>query len=75
MREEQSPQESFWSRTGIDGCVDATLREVLAPTEYALMHVRKAVEAVATLELLKSEITLAIIESNFRAANGFDLIG
>ena len=75
MPEEQKPTGIVLVADGIDECLDTTLKEALAPTDYALMHVRNAVEAVATLELLKSEITLAIIESNFRAANGFDLIG
>jgi DNA-binding response OmpR family regulator len=58
-----------------DGCLDNNLKEAFEPTDYALLHVRNELEANALLELLKSEIELAIIEAQFPAVNGFDLIG
>ena len=75
MPEEQKPTGIVLVADGIDDCLDTTLKEALAPTDYALMHVRNAVEAVATLELLKSSIALAVIGANFPTTNGFDLIG
>ena len=50
MPEEQKPTGIVLVADGIDECLDTTLKEALAPTDYALMHVRNAVEAVATLE-------------------------
>jgi DNA-binding response OmpR family regulator len=55
-------------------CVDSSLQKALAPTDYALLHVRNGLEATAILELLKSGIEIAIIEEQFSAVNGFDLI-
>src|SRR5947207_9313079 len=56
------------------GCLDSSLKEALAPTGYALLHVSNPREAIATLDLLSSEILLAVIEARFLAENGCDLI-
>ena len=56
-------------------CLDSNLNEALAPTDYALLHASNGLEAIAILDLLKSEIELAIIEEQFPAVNGIDLVG
>ena len=56
-------------------CLDSNLNEALAPTDYALLHATNGLEAIAILDLLKSEIELAIIEEQFPEVNGIDLVG
>ena len=75
MREEQNTTGIILVADSNDGFLDSSLEEALEPTDYALLHVRNGLEAVATLELLKSDIELAIIEERFSEVNGFDLIG
>ena len=75
MREEQRATGIILVADSSDGCLDNNLKEAFEPTHYALLHVRNGLEANAILELLKSEIELAIIEAQFPAVNGFDLIG
>src|SRR5947208_9560804 len=75
MREEQRAPGIILIADSSDGCLDSSLNEALASTDYALFHVQNAPEAIAILELLKSDIELAIVEEHFSAVNGFDLIG
>ena len=51
-----------------------TLREELATTDYALLHAKNGQEAIDYLELLKSEISLAIIELELPVVTGLDVI-
>ena len=60
---------------GSNSCLDSNLNEALASTDYALLHASNGLEAIAILDLLKSEIELAIIEEQFPAVNGIDLVG
>ena len=75
MPEDWKPARIILVADGSDGFLDAALKEALAPTEYVLLHVQDAVDAATILELLKSNIDLAIIDENFPTASGFDLIG
>ena len=50
------------------------LREELATTDYALLHAKNGHEAIDYLELLKSEIALAIIELELPVVSGLDVI-
>src|SRR5216684_3376485 len=56
-----------------DGFVD-TLKAELAATNLALLHAKNGEEAVYLLELLESEIELAIIELELPLFSGLDLI-
>jgi CheY-like chemotaxis protein len=56
-----------------DGFVDS-LKAALAATNYPLLHAKNGEEAVYLLELLKSEIKLAIIELDLPLLSGLDLI-
>jgi DNA-binding response OmpR family regulator len=56
-----------------DGFVD-TLKAELAATNLALLHAKNGEEAVYLLELLESEIELAIIELELPLLSGLDLI-
>jgi CheY-like chemotaxis protein len=56
-----------------DGFVDS-LKEALAATNYPLLHAKNGEEVVYLLELLKSEIKLAIIELELPLLSGLDLI-
>ena len=56
-----------------DGFVD-TLKAELAATNLALLHAKNGEEAVYLLELLESEIGLAIIELELPLLSGLDLI-
>ena len=56
-----------------DGFVDS-LKEALAATNYPLLHAKNGEEALYLLELLKSEIRLAIIELDLPLMSGLDLI-
>jgi CheY-like chemotaxis protein len=51
------------------------LREELATTNYALLHAKDGLEAIRYLELLKSEIDLAIIHLELPVVNGPNVIG
>src|SRR3954468_23936512 len=75
MREQQRATGIILVADSSDDRLDTSLKEALAPTDYALLDVHNAPEAIAILELLKSDIELAIIEEHFSAVNGFDLIG
>src|SRR5437773_260358 len=74
MREEPNDTGIILVADSSDGCLDSSLKEALAPTGYALLHVSNPLEAIATLDLLSSEILLAVIEALFLAENGCDLI-
>ena len=50
------------------------IRDALAETNLALLHVSTKQEAIALLERLKSEIDLAIIELELPDLGGWDLI-
>ena len=50
------------------------LREELVTTDYALLHAKNGQEAIDYLELLKSEIDLAIIELELPVVSGLDVI-
>jgi DNA-binding NarL/FixJ family response regulator len=52
----------------------AHLREQLAATQYALLHAKDGQEALDYLELLKSEIALAIIQLDLPGVSGLDVI-
>jgi len=52
-----------------DAFVDI-LREELATTDYALLHAKDGEEAIHYLELLKSEIDVAIIQLELPFVNG-----
>ena len=56
-----------------DGFVDS-LKAALAATNYPLLHAKNGEEAVYLLELLTSEIKLAIIELDLPLLSGLDLI-
>ena len=56
-----------------DDFVD-NLEEALAATNYALLHTKNGEEAAYLLEILKSEIKLAIIELELPLLSGLDLI-
>jgi DNA-binding response OmpR family regulator len=56
-----------------DGFVDS-LKEALAATNYPLLHAKNREEAFYLLELLQSEIKLAIIELELPLLSGLDLI-
>ena len=56
-----------------DGFVD-TLKAELAATNLALLHAKNGEEAVYLLELLESEIELAIIELELPLFSGLGLI-
>jgi DNA-binding response OmpR family regulator len=56
-----------------DGFVES-LKAALAATNYPLLHAKNGEEADYLLELLKSEITLAIIELDLPLLSGLDLI-
>ena len=55
-------------------CIVDTLKAELAATNLALLHAKEGEEAVYLLELLKSEIELAIIELELPLLSGLDLI-
>jgi len=50
------------------------LKSELATTEFALLHAKTGQEAIDYLELLKSEIDLAIIELELPVVSGLDVI-
>jgi len=50
------------------------LRKELATSEYALLHAKNGQEAIYYLDLLKSEIDLAIIELELPVVSGLDVI-
>jgi two-component system cell cycle response regulator len=50
------------------------LREELATTTYALLHAKDGQEALDYLELLKSDIALAIIDFELPVLSGLDVI-
>jgi CheY-like chemotaxis protein len=50
------------------------LRKELATSEYTLLHAKNGQEAIDYLDLLKSEIELAIIELELPVVSGFDVI-
>src|SRR5713101_8465388 len=50
------------------------LREELANTDYALLHAKDGQEAIDYLELLTSEIEVAIIRLELPAVSGLDVI-
>jgi CheY-like chemotaxis protein len=50
------------------------LKEELATTAYALLHAKDGQEAIDYLDLLKSEIDLAIIELELPVVSGIDVI-
>jgi CheY-like chemotaxis protein len=50
------------------------LREELATTTYALLHAKDGQEALDYLELLKSDIDLAIIDLELPVFSGLDMI-
>ena len=51
------------------------LKNELAATDFALLHAKDGQEAIDYLELLKSEIDLAIIELELPVVSGLDVIG
>ena len=50
------------------------LKDELATTDFALLHAKDGQEAIDYLELLKSEIDLAIIELELPVVSGLDVI-
>jgi CheY-like chemotaxis protein len=50
------------------------LREELATTDFGLLHAKDGQEALDYLDLLKSEIDLAIIELELPVVSGLDVI-
>ena len=50
------------------------LKKELATTDYALLHAKDGQEAIDYLDLLKSEIDLAIIELELPVVSGLDVI-
>jgi CheY-like chemotaxis protein len=50
------------------------LKTELATTDFALLHAKDGQEAIDYLELLKSEIDLAIIELELPVVSGLDVI-
>ena len=50
------------------------LTEALATTDYALVHAKDGQEAIDYLEMLRSEIDLAIIELELPVVSGLDVI-
>jgi DNA-binding response OmpR family regulator len=50
------------------------LKNELATTDFALLHAKNGQEAIDYLELLKSEIELAIIELELPVVSGLDVI-
>jgi DNA-binding NarL/FixJ family response regulator len=52
----------------------ANLREQLTATQYALLHAKDGQEAIDYLEMLKSEIVLAIIQLDLPGVSGLDVI-
>jgi CheY-like chemotaxis protein len=50
------------------------LKSELATTSFALLHAKNGQEAIDYLELLKSEIDLAIIELELPVVSGLDVI-
>jgi CheY-like chemotaxis protein len=51
------------------------LREELTETDYALLHAKDGQEAIDYLELLTSEIEVAIIRLDLPVVSGLDVIG
>jgi CheY-like chemotaxis protein len=51
-----------------------SLKEELATTDYKWLHAKDGQEAIDYLELLKSEIDLAIIELELPVVSGLDVI-
>jgi CheY-like chemotaxis protein len=56
-----------------DAFVD-TVKDALADTPYAVLHAKNGEEAAYFINLLKSEIKLAIIELDLPILSGLDLI-
>ena len=56
-----------------EGLLDI-LRKELATTDYALLHAKDGQEAIECIELLESEIDLAIIELELPVVSGLDVI-
>jgi CheY-like chemotaxis protein len=50
------------------------LRKELAPSEYTLLHAKNGQEAIDYLDLLKSDIELAIIALELPVVSGLDVI-
>src|SRR3977135_89824 len=50
------------------------LKNELSTTDFALLHAKTGQEAIDYLELLKSEIDLAIIELELPVVSGLDVI-
>ena len=50
-------------------------REELADTDYALLHAKDGQEVIDYLELLTSEIEVAIIRLDLPVVSGLDVIG
>src|SRR6476646_9555238 len=50
------------------------LKEELAMTDYALLHAKNGQEAIDYLDMLKTDITLAIIDLELPVVSGLDVI-